>query len=306
MVDVSIVVIFDQFRREKIVRLLESMRQQLPDKGVEVLLVQESDVSLEQPMGLPVAVRHITIPAKQGIAFNRNEGIKYTQGEIIVFIDDDCWVQEKWFEALLSPLKKKSSLLAVTSGTKIPHSNFLGDCISALGFPGGGSLGFEKVWKVSLEGFTNHLAVGNCALRRSIFEKVGMFDQSMKFGAEDAEFSFRLEKAGIPICYAAEAYAFHEARTTWKAFVAWQLRRGRANYHFQKKVGEIKGFVKLRLWSGKNVLNENMFRLRFPVVVFLLFASFFLQQWGYFREKMRVASESGNEKLVVSFINKGF
>ena len=196
-------------------------------------------------------------------------------------------MQEKWLSSLLQPLEQNQELLAVTSGTKIPQANFMGNCISALGFPGGGSLGFEKMWKVSPEGFTNHIAAGNCALRLEVFNKVGFFDEFLKYGAEDAEFSYRLEKNNIPIKYAPEAYAFHEARTSLGSFVRWQLRRGRANYHFKKKVIKVSGFVKLRVWSAKNVLKENLFSWSFPVVFSLLGISFIIQQWGYYKEKWK-------------------
>ncbi len=282
---ISIVIIFDQFRKDKLWRLLESLKGQVLPHDAEVIFLHESDIVLPKPE-LPLEARYINIPAKKGIPFNRNKGIEFARGEIVVFIDDDCWVQEGWLSSLLKPLEDKN-VLAATSGTKVPPSNLLGDCVAAMGFPGGGSLGFEKVWKVSPSGFTNHLAVGNCALRKSVFKKVGYFDESLKSGAEDAEFSFRLEKSGIPIRYVPEAYAYHEARTTWSSFVRWQLRRGKANFHFRQKVGPVGSFIKLRVWSAKNVLMENKFNLRLPLILFLLLCSLVLQQVGYLKEKLK-------------------
>ncbi len=285
---ISIVVIFDQVRESKLRRLLESMKEQLSSQKmnsnkIEVLFVHESNVPRSCPE-MPFSVKYFTIPEKQGIPFNRNKGIEFAKGEIIVFIDDDCWVQEKWLESLVNPLLEDQNLYAITSGTKIPSSNFLGNCISALGFPGGGSLGFTKVWKVDAQGFTDHLAVGNCALRRTIFEKVGLFDLDMRYGAEDAEFSHRLMNAGLRIKYVPEGYALHEARSDLRSFIRWQLRRGKANYHFKQKVGNINPFVKLRLWSTKNILLNNL-NYRLPFVFFLLGFSFCLQQTGFFMEK---------------------
>ncbi len=282
----SIVVICDQLRIEKLTRLLESMKKQLSTDNTEVLLLHESDHHLPSP-ALPIPVRYLPIPEKRGIPFNRNQGIKAAQGKIIIFIDDDCWVQNQWLSSLVKPLLQEENIVAVTGGTKVPKSTLLGDCIAALGFPGGGSLGFEKVWKVSPEGFTNHLSVGNCALRREVFGQVGYFDETMKKGAEDAEFSFRLEQNKIFVRYVPEAYAFHEARTTWKEFARWQLRRGRANYHFQRKVGAIGSFISLRLWSAKNIIQHNLWNWRLPLILFLLGNSFALQQLGYWQEKWK-------------------
>ena len=290
MVDVSIAIICDKIRQPQLDRLLYSLKDQLRLYSSEILLLQESDVELAAP-DLPISVRYFTIPARQGIAFNRNKCIEFSSGKIIVYIDDDCWVQEKWLKSLVEPLINDEKLMAVTSGTKIPQSNFLGDCISALGFPGGGSLGFENMWKVTAEGYTNHLAVGNCALRRDVFEIIGRFDEEMKNGAEDAELSVRLERGGFPIKYVPEGFAYHEARTTWKGFVQWQLRRGRANYHFKRKVGKVGGFVKLRLWSAKNIFVANKFNWRLPFIFFFLGVSFILQQWGYWKEGRKCSIE---------------
>ncbi len=280
---VSIIIIFDQLRKEKLERLLEGIKSQDYRGKKEVILIHESDTPLEPP-SLSLPVRYLNVPAKRGIPFNRNQGIKEAKGDIIVFIDDDCWVHEKWLSSLVEPLKDKS-ILAVTSGTKIPPSNLLGDSIAALGFPGGGSIGFENVWNVE-NGYTNHLAVGNCALRKTLFDSIGMFDETLRFGAEDAEFSHRLEKAGIPIKYASEGYAFHEARISMGSFIRWQLRRGRANYHFKKKVGPVGKFVKLRFWSAKNTLRLNK-NYRLPLIIGLMGMSFTLQQLGYVQERWR-------------------
>lgn len=100
---ISIIIICDQLRMEKLTRLLESMKEQLSVYPAEVLLLHESNRPLPSPP-LPLPVRYRTIPEQQGIPFNRNQGIQQARGEIIVFIDDDCWVHEKWLSSLVEPL----------------------------------------------------------------------------------------------------------------------------------------------------------------------------------------------------------
>ncbi|MBU0614757.1 MAG: glycosyltransferase family 2 protein [Nanoarchaeota archaeon] len=278
---VSVVIIFKEYRKKKLFRLLNTLKSQLTI-NTEVILIHESRNSIEIN-SLPIKVRYVKVKENQGIPYNRNQGIKNSKGDVIVYIDDDCWVPKNWLYSILEPLKDKK-VLAVTSGTHVPKSNLIGDSIAALGFPGGGTLGFSNVWKVKA-GLTNHLAVGNCALRKTLFDKVGLFDESLKLGAEDAELSHRMEKFGILIVYAPKAYAFHEARSTLRSFIKWQIRRGNANYHFKKKVGDVSGFVKLRLWSTTNILKHNIFNWRLPLIISLLGLSFILQQIGYYQAK---------------------
>ena len=110
---VSIIIICDQIRQEKLDRLLASLKTQL-NPSVEVLLIHESNASQEIPT-LAVPVRYITIPEKQGIPYNRNQGIANAQGDIVVFIDDDCWVSGNWLESLLHPLFGDKEVLAATT-----------------------------------------------------------------------------------------------------------------------------------------------------------------------------------------------
>ncbi len=282
---VSIVVICDVIREKSLLRLFSTIKPHLSLYDAEVLLLHEC--SLKKSYTFPIPIRMIKLAEKQGFSYNRNQGISSAKGDIIVFIDDDCWVQKEWLTSLVEPLIRDQTLLAVTGETKIPPSNLVGDSISALGFPGGGSIGFSSMWKVSREGFTNHLTVGNCAVRREIFTKVGLFDESMKSGAEDAEFSYRMERMKIPIKYSPRGYAYHDARDTFLSFAKWQLRRGRANYQFKKKVKRVGNFVKLRLWSTKNILRKNKTNWRLPLILFFLGTSFLLQQLGYFQEKYK-------------------
>lgn len=66
-------------------------------------------------------------------------------------------------------------------------SNLLGDSISALGFPAGGAIVFDKIWKVNQDGFTDSLSTCNCAVKKDIFQKMGGFDDSFPFpGGEDS------------------------------------------------------------------------------------------------------------------------
>ena len=57
------------------------------------------------------------------------------------------------------------------------------------------------------------------------------------------------------------------------------------DYYFKKKVGSVKSFVSLRLWSTKNIFTQNLLNYRLPILVSLLGLSFLLQQIGYFKAK---------------------
>ena len=277
---VSIILIFDCIRKE-LFPLLSQIRiqtKQLKECSFEVVLIHESDRELE-PLKEFEGFKYINIPEKRGFSFKKN-----AKGDVIVFIDDDCLPREAWFENLIKPFEDER-ISGVMGRVNIPKSNYIGNCISELGFPAGANAGFRRMWKVSKEGFTSHISTCNCALRKDIFSKIRGFNENLVYGAEDAELSHRLEKDGYLIKYEPKAFVFHKPRASLSSFIKWQLRRGKANYYFRKEVGNIKGFLKLRIWSSWNIIKKNLFSVKIFGVFILLFLSFALQQIGYMNEK---------------------
>ncbi len=279
---VSVVVVTNQIDGS-LIELLEKLRVQKTSKNYETIVVSEVPVPAED-LVLFDGCRIVKIPSGKGVAFNRNMGVKNARGKFITFIDSDCVPKEDWLENLLDSIG--DDVHVATGGTMVPDSNFIGTSISALGFPGGGSVGFDKMWHVSSNGFTDHLATGNVVIKRRVFDEVGLFDESLKHGAEDAELSVRLTRAGVKIKYCPDATVLHTPRASLLTFIRWQFKRGRANYHFRKKVGSVSKFISLRLWSSKNILRENIRKKHFPLVLVLLSASFLLQQAGYMWESI--------------------
>lgn len=221
----------------------------------------------------------------KGPAAARNLGIKTATGDIIAFTDTDCAVDRNWLKNMAQCFTEDVS--AIMGRVNIPESTFVGDSISALGFPAGGSVGFENMWKV-FDGFTDHLSTCNCAVKKSVFEKFGYFDETFRKACnEDTELSYRLEKNNVKIKYCPDVVISHDARTGIVSFLCWNLRRGEGNYYFKQRVENVKGFVKLRLWSTKNILRKYCMDRKIIMILILLFLSFVFQQIGYLKEKFR-------------------
>lgn len=278
----SVIIVFDKLR-PSLFSLLDSIKCQKADFAFEIVLVSEVRLDPSCKKRLKDC-RIIEVPAGKGIPFNRNQGIKHARGRIIAFVDDDCLAEKGWLSGIVAQFSNPE-VLAVMGRVIVPKSGFFGDSVSALGFPAGGSIGFEKIWHVSPEGFTNHLSTCNCAVRKSVLDGIGGFDESLMLGTEDAELSSRLEKKGVLVKFAPKAIVSHGARDSLRSFAGWQLRRGRANFHFRKKVGKVSGFVMLRFWSSKNIVQTYLFDPKIFLIIPLLVLSFLLQQTGFMLEK---------------------
>lgn len=278
-------VIVPCFNGEKSIgRALNSLKNQT-FKDFETIVVDDASKDRSLDVAHNNGVKVISLKKNMGVSFARNKGIEAASGELLLFLDSDCWAGKDWVKNAVADLSQPE-VGAVVSGVFIPDSGFFANAVAELGFPGGANAGFESMWQVSSDGFTNHICSGNFGIKKQILKKIGGFDESMR-RAQDAYLSVILSRNKVKIKHCPGMVVYHEPMISFKFFVHNHLLRGKANNQFQEKVHNIKPFVFLRLWSSKNILKKNLFSVRFPLVFSLLALSFFLQQWGYLRERLK-------------------
>lgn len=201
---------------------------------------------------------------------------------IFFFTDADCEVKEKSLEIIVSNLKKYNIIMG---NTITKTKTYFGKAVAYLGFPGGGILGFDNVWKVDQEGFTNSISSCNLAIKKEVFKGIGGFNSSFPVpGGEDTTFAKCALEKGFKIKYSPEQIIYHVERNNIISFIKWQITRGKGNYHIKRNVSKIDGFFKLRLWSIKNSLIKSGVKY-FILVNILWILSVFFQTYGYFKEK---------------------
>ena len=267
-----------------IVRALKSLRNQT-FKDYELLVVDNGSNDKTPEIAAKYADR-VLLMKKRGLGHARNEGIREAKADIIAFTDSDCEATTDWIEQIDRFFTQNPEEHVMAGETKIPKSTFVGDCISSLGFPGGGHVGFAKMWKVSKEGYTRKFTGCNFAFRKPVLKKTGLFDETLVAANDDAEMSMRMIKHGVKIRFNPAAVIYHEARTSLISFTKWMYNRGRSNYHFKKRVGKVGSFILLRGWSSWNIIKTYFKDPKILLIVPLLIYSFLLQQVGYVVEMM--------------------
>jgi len=256
-----------------------------------VVLVDDCSSDDSYAIAAKYPFRVISNRRQMGPAASRNIGIRASRGAIIAFMDSDCTAHTDFLASIEKGFAEHSDVGVLAGNTKIPPSTFLGNCISELGFPGGANAGFDRIWHVSAEGYTNHFSSCNFAVRAEVIDKCGMFDETFIFpGGEDSEYSLRMSRMGVKILYCPRMTVWHEPRNDLASFVRWHLLRGRTNYHFRKRVGRVSEFIALRLWSSLNIVRNNIRKPRIFVVLVLLALGLLLQQFGYLQERYRLGS----------------
>ncbi len=259
--------------------ILSSLKNQT-FKDFEVVVVNDGSTDNTAQVAQASGARVINRP-HEGLSATRNSGINSAKADIIAIIDADCYADKNWLLEIDKEIGLGENI--VTGNTKIPKSTFLGDCISGLGYPGGGQLGFHNMWPVK-DGYTNHLAGGNCAFRKSIIQKLGAFNPKLTITGDDVFLSMKILKTGYKIKYNPQMFMWHQPRKDLRSFLKWHYTRGKGNYTLRKHVDSFRTFYRLRIWSTKNMIREYKFSPKLPVMLALLLLSFITQKVGYYAE----------------------
>ena len=260
----------------------------MANRNFEVIVVDDCSTDNTIDIVKKFPAKLICMTKNSGPACCRNTGVKNASGEIIVFTDSDCKVAVNWLNNI-SKYFEKNSTCTIMGKVILSASNYLGDSISALGFPAGGAIGFDKIWKVDKHGYTNSLSTANCAVKKEIFTTIGGFDETFPYpGGEDSLFAYKLQLYNFKIRYMPSIIVYHGARNKFYGFIKWQFKRGISSYIFSKKVEKKSDFLLLRLWSTKNIIKHYIKDIKFPLILSLIFISFFTQTLGFIYAKNNI------------------
>lgn len=193
------------FLVRSISRVLEN--DVLPD---EIVVVDQSR-SPETGRALSAIGDHriIHVPSNErGLSRARNVGIRASRHPIIGSLDDDCIPARNW-------IRRASDLIAahpdsgIWIGTVVRDERDLEQAPSEMTVT---LKGINDPWRYDPTG-------GNSFFRRSVFDRVGLFDpllgQGSRFpGAEDGDLLYRVLKHGIPVTFSNTIRCYH---IPWRA-----------------------------------------------------------------------------------------
>lgn len=153
-----------------------------------------------------------------GICATRNRGIKYSAGEYITFLDDDDELTKDFLSDNVRLLKKQT-VDAVKFGRVLIDINKSGAVLrkKETSFYNEHEREFTSESKYNYYHFFKKnnllLNIWNGLYRRSVIEKHHiLFDESMKFGSEDAKFSYEFFNACGNISINPKPYYIHYRR----------------------------------------------------------------------------------------------
>ena len=219
-----------------------------------------------------------------GPADCRNIGAELIETQNMFFTDADCELAVDTLKTVVENIGQED---LIVGNTITKTMSLFGSIVALLGFPGGGSIGFDKVWRVDKDGYTESLSSCNFAIKKKVFFDIGKFNDGFRVaGGEDTVFAKKAIDKKYRIKYLPKQIVYHVEMDSWKGFMNWQIVRGRGNYYIKKALTTVSGFFKLRVWSFKNSLKRaGLFYA--PFVFLLILLSVYYQTKGYKMEKSR-------------------
>lgn len=191
----------------------------------------------------PDAVR-IRLDRNYGVAYARNRGVEAATGDYILFIDDDTEPTLKALEAMTDYVRSRPQVGICGVALRDKEGNLQQ---SFKEYPGL-RVKIKNVFK-SLLGIKEKVVapkgpteicyvIGACQLiRREVFDKIGLLDESIFYGPEDADFCIRARSAGYKTVYLPSVRILHHWRRATSRRILSPLGRKhfRALLHFYRK-----------------------------------------------------------------------
>ena len=229
---------------------LASIAPQAADAGAEVLVIDDDAPSVAaRALVARFGARYEPHPAPLGLNVARNTGVERSDGELVVFVDDDIRASSGWLEALIDAARTHPRVDVFTGpirpcleGSRLRTCGRERPPITSL------DLGIKDT-------HTRYAWGANMAIRRSALERVGPFDASLEHGGDEQEWQDRLitasasdategtpgETDSAPALYVARAAVDHrragaDARLGSLARAAYT--RGRAARRFDVRSGK--------------------------------------------------------------------
>ncbi|MDQ6941134.1 MAG: glycosyltransferase [Candidatus Eremiobacteraeota bacterium] len=248
------VIIPTKNRPQEVLRCLASIYEHSPHVE-EVVVVDQSSSRYDLPAHPNIA--HLYDPSLSGASAARNAGAAAANGELLLFMDDDCLFRNDAVSAIVAAFDANSDAVGVQA--RIVDLEFVPTPLSAHIF----EHGFFDTNTYGAPGDMRRMAGAGCAYRATLFE-IEQFDETLagySYG-EDYDLALRARRWG-KLVLAEDAVVEHAAsdQNRFNRLRSFQTRWKNLNYLYAKHRSRTRPSD--RFWHLWWALGETLRWLRF-------------------------------------------
>ena len=211
-------IVITHARAKRLVGALESIRRQTINSREIVVVVNGPDPETEQLLRtLDFEVRVTILDSNYGVSGGRNAGIALARGEILFFLDDDAELRDPDTAAMALEHFDRDIDLGVVGLLAIDPTT---------GAVERRCLPFRNKRVPQGPTAACYFAGCGCVIHRRVFNRVGPFDESLFYGGEELDLSYRLLEAGFRIIFDPLASVVH--------YRAGEFDKSRAPYFYAR------------------------------------------------------------------------
>lgn len=189
--------------------LVALLRMDYPANRREIVVVDNGSTDRTGEIVRAFPVRYLAEPVR-GLSHARNRGVEATSADVVAFTDCDCFASTRWLSDLVEGLGEDGAAAATGEVVAYPPAT-PAERYMAIRKP------LYSQW--TTDGARPWFQLGNAALRREVFDRVGLFDPRFSWACENIDFSWRFFRAGFELRRCARAIVFHRHRMTGKSLL---------------------------------------------------------------------------------------
>jgi GT2 family glycosyltransferase len=163
-------------------------------------------------------VRLLKLPYNMGFAIACNEGIKASNAEYIVLLNNDIEVTSDWLRELYEGMERHPECgMGTTKMMFLDQRDVFyntGDLFHSWSAGGGRGQGEKDLGQYEREEYVFGACAGAGIYRRDFFNKVGLFDEDFFIFAEDVDLNMRGQLQGLKTVYLPKAKVYHIGTAT--------------------------------------------------------------------------------------------
>jgi len=261
----KISIIIPTFNQEQYtVNCLKSIKKYTSHLNYEIIWVDNGSSRESRNVVMKELKNHKykTIWAGERLGFVKaiNLGIEHSDGDYIVFQNNDTLVTKHWLDNMLYPLKQDKKIMIAGPNTTKGTSQQSWDLLNKNTKRWKGQKKFPDLSKYELDNLDELVdeleekfdktyvefkvvAFFSCILKRKIIDKVGLLDEDFKEGYyDDDHFCFKVREEGYKIVYVPTSYVHHFTTVTFTQLYTWdelyKIHRENEKILKKKKLGE--------------------------------------------------------------------